>query len=198
VGLLLRLKLEAMPIVDIDNMGTVLFSLTSVGFEPRVLNRIESDFRKKRKYFKVYKSLIEISTYATEQEQWGNMMYGRFGWKRAGSCLVLYGGVRGFIRYATPPHGYACIIRTGPSIWQVTDPYEVQQDLDEFTELEEDDRTEENLRSQYDYFASSAEKYFHRTGCFYAEGICPEFLVVFDSRQDALDRGFEPCMRCKP
>jgi len=48
----MRVKLEALPIVDIDNIGEALLDLVSVGVEPQVLKRIKSDHKTQmRKYF---------------------------------------------------------------------------------------------------------------------------------------------------
>jgi hypothetical protein len=121
MGVGLLLKLESLPIVDTDKIDSALLSLASVDVELQVLSRMAADYKTHRKYFKEYRSSSEIYAYAAEQIQCGNMMLGRFTWKMVWPCLVFYGGVRGFIRYATPPRAYICIIRAGPSTWLTCD-----------------------------------------------------------------------------
>jgi len=131
MGVFLLLKLESLQIVDIDKIESALLSLAFVDVELQVLSRMAADYKTHRKYFKEYRSSAEIYSYATEAIQCGNMMFGRFTWKMVGPCLVLYGGVRGFIRYATPPSAYVCIIRTGPSTWRTCDLSAMEQDIED-------------------------------------------------------------------
>ena len=135
MGLFMRLKLEALPIVDIDNMGAAVLALASVSVEPEVLKRLEADHKAKlKKYCKDYFSLAEIDAYAIEQKQSGKWvgMYGT--WKRVGPYLVFFSGVGTHIRLGFPPSPRACIIRTGQSTWRVTNLSAMEQDIEDSME----------------------------------------------------------------
>lgn len=191
MGVFLLLKLESLPIVDTDKIESALLSLASVDVELQVLSRMATDYKTHRKYFKEYRSSAEIYAYATEQIQCGNMMLGRFTWKMVWPCLVLYGGVRGIIRYASPPSAYVCIIRAGPSTWLTCDFSAMEQDIEDTSDSPLD-------TSQYPYVGSLRGNIFHRSDQPCAEKIPAENLLGFESITDAIDCDYKPCARCKP
>ncbi len=130
MGMLMRIKLEAMPLVDIDNMGAAFLALASVSVEPEVLKWMKANHKTQMsKYCKYYGSLAEIDAYAIEQKRWGNKMLGLFDWKRVGPYLVLFGGVKALIRLGSPPSAYVYIIRTGQSTWRTYDLSAIEQDI---------------------------------------------------------------------
>jgi len=53
-------------------------------------------------------------------------------------------------------------------------------------------------RAEKYYVASKKSKKFHRPGCKWAQKIAPHNLIKFDSRDEAIDAGYEPCRVCKP
>jgi len=48
------------------------------------------------------------------------------------------------------------------------------------------------------YVASKKGTKFHRPDCEWAQKIAPHNLIKFDSRDEAIDAGYEPCRVCKP
>jgi hypothetical protein len=52
--------------------------------------------------------------------------------------------------------------------------------------------------AEYKYVASKNGKVFHKPECPWAQRIKPENLIVYDSREDAIEKGKRPCNRCKP
>ena len=192
MGLFMRLKLEALPIVDIDNMGAAVLALASVSVEPQVLKRIKADHKTQlRKYCKDYRSLAEIDAYAIEQKQSGKWvgMYGT--WKRVGPYLVFFSGVGTHIRLGFPPSPRASIIRTGPSTWRTCDLSAMERDIEDSSDSTLD-------TSQYPYVGSSLGYFFHRSDQPCAKKLLPENLIGFESRTDAINNGYKPCAKCKP
>jgi len=132
MSLFMRLKLEALPIVDIDNMGAAVLALASVGVEPQVLKRLETDHKTQmRKYFKDYRSLAEIDAYAIEKKRVGKFAGLYVAWKRVGSYLVLFGAIGPAVRFGLPASPCASIIRTGPSTWGTCDLSAMERDIED-------------------------------------------------------------------
>ncbi|NLY75980.1 MAG: nuclease [Firmicutes bacterium] len=48
------------------------------------------------------------------------------------------------------------------------------------------------------YRSSSKSNKFHRPSCRWAQRISPQNLLIFESREEALKAGYEPCKECKP
>ena len=48
------------------------------------------------------------------------------------------------------------------------------------------------------YYGSKNSDVFHYPWCKHAANIKPANLRVFNSRQEAIDRGYRPCKVCKP
>lgn len=192
MGLFIRLKLEALPIVDIDNMGAAVLALSSVGVEPQVLKRIKADHKTQlRKYFKDYRSLAEIDAYAIEKKRVGRFAGLYVAWKRVGPYLVLFGSIGVGVRLGFPASPYASIIRTGPSTWRTCDLSAIKRDIGDSSDSTLD-------TSQYEYVGSIHGNLFHRPDQPCAKKLSPENLIGFDSRTDAIDSGYKPCSKCKP
>ena len=49
-----------------------------------------------------------------------------------------------------------------------------------------------------EYMGSSTTDKFHRSDCRWVKRISQENIIVFQSKQDALDKGHVPCNTCKP
>ena len=49
-----------------------------------------------------------------------------------------------------------------------------------------------------EYWGSQKSDKFHYPSCRYAKKILKTNLIIFESRQDALDAGYVPCKVCKP
>jgi len=200
MGWLMRVKLEALPIVDIDNMGAAALALASVSVEPQVLKRMVADHKTQlRKYCKDYRSLAEIDAYAIEQKQSGKWvgMYGT--WKRVGPYLVFFSAIGVAVRLGFPADPRACIIRTGPSTWRTCNLSAMERDIEDSIEQHVEDSSDSTLdTSQYPYVGSSCGYLFHRSDQPCAKKLLPENLIVFESTTDAIDSGYEPCSKCKP
>jgi hypothetical protein len=54
------------------------------------------------------------------------------------------------------------------------------------------------VTAQYNYLASKNSKVFHRSDCSSAKRIKPENLVIYNSRDEAINAGKRPCKLCKP
>jgi len=200
MGLFMRLKLEALPIVDIDNMGAALLALASVGVEPQLLKRIKADHKTQlRKYFKDYRSLAEIDAYAIEKKRVGRFARLYVAWKRVGPYLVLFGSIGVGVRLGFPASPYASIIRIGPSTWRTCDLSAMERDIEDSMEQHVEDSSDSTMdTSQYPYVGSSCGYLFHRSDQPCAKKLLPENLIVFESTTDAIDSGYEPCSKCKP
>ncbi|MGE5586269.1 MAG: Ada metal-binding domain-containing protein [Bacillota bacterium] len=48
------------------------------------------------------------------------------------------------------------------------------------------------------YYASAKSDKFHYLWCKWAKEIKPENLIVFKSREEAVEAGYVPCKVCKP
>lgn len=48
------------------------------------------------------------------------------------------------------------------------------------------------------YIGNASTKKFHGYSCRYVEKIKPENIVVFNSRAEAIEAGYDPCMKCNP
>ena len=200
MGWFMRVKLEALPIVDIDNMGAALLTLASVGVEPQVLKQMEADHKaQQRKYCKEYRSLAEIDAYAIEQKRVGRWAGLHLAWKRVGPYLVLFGAIGVAVRLGVPASPYASIIRTGPSTWRTCDLSAMERDIkDSMAEHVEDSSNSTLDAQQYEYVGSINGSIFHRSEGQRAKWITPDYLISFESREEAMDRGYKPCAKCKP
>lgn len=189
MGLFMRLKLDALPIVDIDNMGAAVLALASVSVEPQVLKRMVADHKTQlRKYCKDYRSLAEIDAYAIEQKQSGKWvgMYGT--WKRVGPYLVFFSAIGVAVRLGFPADPRACIIRTGPSTWRTCNLSAMERDFEDSFDSTLD-------TAKYPYVGSICGNTFHRSGYPCAEGIPAENVHGFESITDAKDSGYKPCTK---
>jgi len=52
--------------------------------------------------------------------------------------------------------------------------------------------------AEYKYLASKNSKVFHNPDCTWAKRISPENLVGYNSKDEAINTGKRPCLRCKP
>lgn len=50
----------------------------------------------------------------------------------------------------------------------------------------------------YYYAASRSSDKFHKLSCYYVDNILPENIIYFETREDALEAGKEPCSKCRP
>lgn len=217
MGWFMRVKLEALPIVDIDNMGAAVLALASVSVEPQVLKRMVADHKTQlRKYCKDYRSLAEIDAYAIEQKQSGKWvgMYGT--WKRVGPYLVFFSAIGVAVRLGFPADPRACIIRTGPSTWRTCNLSAMERDFEDSMAQNVEDSSETQVeprspirpkaktkrkvrpKREYACVVSANGKYYHRPNCRLVKSICDENLVGFYSTSEPKALGFERCSRCKP
>lgn len=192
MGLFMRLKLETLPIVHIDNMGEAVLALASVGVEPQVLKRIKADHKTQlRKYFKDYRSLAEIDAYAIEKKRVGRFAGVYVAWKRVGPYLVLFGSIGVGVRLGFPASPYVSIIRTGPSTWRACDLSAMERDIEDSSDSTLD-------TAKYPYVGSICGNTFHRSGYPCSERIPAENVHGFESITDAKDSGYKPCAKCRP
>lgn len=59
------------------------------------------------------------------------------------------------------------------------------------------DRAKEETPVYY-YAASRSSDKFHKLSCYYVDNILPKNIIYFETREDALEAGKEPCSKCKP
>jgi micrococcal nuclease len=48
------------------------------------------------------------------------------------------------------------------------------------------------------YVGNSNSKIFHTSGCSWGKKISPEHRVEFNSKEEAIAKGYSPCEHCKP
>jgi len=51
---------------------------------------------------------------------------------------------------------------------------------------------------QSEYVGSKNSKVFHKSSCPHARRLKPESMIIFSSRQQAIDSGRQPCKTCNP
>lgn len=212
MGWFMRVKLEALPIVDIGNIGEALLALASVGVEPQVLKRIKADHKTQlRKYCKDYRSLAEIDAYAIEKKRVGGFAGLYVAWKRVGPYFVLFGAIGPAVRLGFPASPYASIVRTGPSTWRTCELSAMEQDIKDSSETQVEPRspirseakpkakTKRKVRPKREYacVVSANGKYYHRPNCRLVKNIRDENLIGFYSTSEPKALGFEQCSRCK-
>lgn len=76
--------------------------------------------------------------------------------------------------------------------------------VDYFTQLQKEARQlksgiwSEKIEPEQFYLAVKGSKRFHRPDCRSLQSAKEKELLKFNSREEALDKGFSPCRRCKP
>ena len=65
-------------------------------------------------------------------------------------------------------------------------------------ESDKSHKTSKWNRKETEYWASKESDIFHRPSCEWAEEILYDNLIVYNTRQDAIDDGKEPCRVCYP
>lgn len=72
-------------------------------------------------------------------------------------------------------------------------------EMDEKVDSKKENKKEtSNVTTKTDYVGNSNSKKFHKSNCSSVEDMSAENSVGFKTRDEAIEKGYEPCGRCKP
>jgi hypothetical protein len=86
------------------------------------------------------------------------------------------------------------------SVWSIANTTDVNQPRpqSEKTNIKKDTKSVKQQDTETKYVASKNSKVFHKADCQFAKRIKPENLVIYNTRDEAIKAGKNPCKTCNP